>query len=81
MPIPKFPDFSISDSEIWNYQMDMPMLMIQTDTGRPKTPIFTMHITFNTNLSEQVKRDFAREELMSRYRRAHPNGCPGSHDS
>lgn len=72
MDAPKWPDFVLyKDADgRWN---------ASTDTGRPKTPIFTVWMGVSESLPEWMIRDEARRRLDNAYARAHPNGCPGSH--
>jgi hypothetical protein len=73
--IPKWPNFSLrhevhQGTDIW---------VVRTDTGRPKTPIFSLMVTNGMGvMNREEARRAARIELDTRYARAHPNGCPES---
>lgn len=75
MPVsaPKWPDFEVKlipfrSHRIW---------IARTDTGRPRTPIFTIGLTnCKHDLPEESVREYARVRLDYEYEKAHPNGCP-----
>ena len=75
----KWPDFDLH-RQTWGYdqQRDEPRVVwvARTDTGRPKTPIFSLGLMgVNPELPEDSVREIARVMLDERYSRAHPNGC------
>jgi hypothetical protein len=76
--IPKWPDFQL---EVGPEQLiyGSTIYRASTDTGRPGTPIFTVLLTAAENLPESLVRQMASRDLWDAFRRAHPNGCPGSH--
>jgi hypothetical protein len=72
MDAPKWPDFVLYKDSSGRWEA-------ATDTGRPKTPIFTVWMNAHADLPESLIRAEARHTLDEAYARAHPNGCPGSH--
>lgn len=70
--VPKWPDFSLTLSvhrgtDIW---------IVKTDTGRPKTPVFSLMLTNGMGvMNREEAEQAARVELDTRYARAHPSGC------
>lgn len=67
---PAWPDFRV-------YQVDGGTWEASTDTGRPRTPIFTAWL--GRQPDEETARIEARTRLDEMYAKAHPNGCPGGH--
>ncbi len=80
MPVPKFPDFEMS--EFYDRGLGVTVTQVLTDTGRPKTPTFMQYHIFSDDLrlSEETKREFCKRKLMHAFNQAHPNGCPGRHE-
>ena len=73
MPTAKWPDLTITHE-------DNPILgqivRAATNTGRPKTPIFTMMSTVPRGMTEKEAEELIRQQMNDAYERAHPNGCP-----
>lgn len=75
--IPAWPDFSVEESpEQFLVIGNQRIHKVQTDTGRPRTPIFTVMMVTHRSVQGDELRDAARHELQWRYEKAHPNGCP-----
>jgi len=70
---PKWPDFEVKRIP---YQGNL-IWIARTDTGRPRTPIFTIGLTnCRHDLPEESVREYARVALDYQYEQAHPDGCP-----
>lgn len=68
---PKWPDYAVE------HKAGDPdhLFSVRTDTGRPKTPVFTVLFTCPPMRDPFVVGGVVLREF---YDRAHPNGCPGS---
>jgi hypothetical protein len=66
--IPKYPDFSISDGGLTDYQerRTLRIVILQTDTGRAENPLFTLvrEISIGFDL-EEMRPVFAKELEMA----------------
>lgn len=76
---PKWPEFHMELSLPLHFETNMDVWRGSTDTGRPRTPIFSVLVQVAKGAPERVAREMLRAEFDRRFKKAHPNGCPGKH--
>lgn len=73
---PKWPDFKVTLR--YDEERDQSIIGASTDTGRPKTPVFSIFQVVTGRATEEQAKFWSEQRFRRLYDQAHPNGCPGS---